>query len=105
MNTLTISNARTLALLCAGAAALAACGSTDDASTEAMPETVEMPADAALEPVAEEPVADPDALVAPTDAAASTPDTGAAQQAGDAAAQVAAEAAAVAEAADDSEGE
>jgi len=105
MNTLTIRNARTMALLGAGAAALAACGSTDDASTEAMPETVEMPADAALEPVAEEPVADPDALAAPTDAAASTPDAGTAQQAGDAAAQVAAEAAAVAEAADDSEGE
>lgn len=105
MNTLTIRNARGMALLCAGAVTLAACGSTDDASTEAMPETVEMPADAALEPVAEEPVADPDALAAPSDAVASTPDTGNTQQAGDAAAEVAAEAAAVAEAADDSEGE
>lgn len=105
MKTLTIRTARGMALLCAGAAMLAACGSTDDASTEAMPETVEMPADAALEPVAEEPVADPDALAPPSDAAASAPDAGTAQQAGDAAAEVAAEAAAVAEAADDSEGE
>ena len=105
MKTLTIRAVRGMALLCASAAVLAACGSTDDASTEAMPETVEMPADAALEPVAEEPVADPDALAAPSDATPSAPDAGTAQQAGDAAAVVAAEAAAVAEAADDSEGE
>ena len=66
------------------ALALAACGSTDDRSTEAMPETVEMPADAALEAVVDEPVAD-DAISAPE------------SEAEDPAADVAAEAAAVAE--------
>ena len=38
--------------------ALAACGSADDASTEAEADTVEIAADEALEPVTEEPVAD-----------------------------------------------
>lgn len=42
----------------AGALVLAACGSSDDASTEAQAETVEMPADEALFDVEEEPVAD-----------------------------------------------
>ena len=36
---------------------LAACGSAEDASTEARPDTVEMPADEALAPIAAEPVA------------------------------------------------
>ena len=39
--------------------ALAACGSNDNASTEAEAETVEVSADEAMAPVAEEPVADP----------------------------------------------
>ncbi|MAW91542.1 MAG: hypothetical protein CL575_06900 [Altererythrobacter sp.] len=43
--------------------ALAACGSNDNASTEAEAETVEVSADEAMAPVAEEPVADPAASV------------------------------------------
>lgn len=42
----------------AGTLALAACGSADDASADAEADTVEMPADAALAGVNEEPVAD-----------------------------------------------
>jgi hypothetical protein len=75
---------------------LAACGSADDASTEATPDTVEMPADDALEAVSDEPVADPQATATDTpeaDAAATT----SVEQAADAAAKVAAEAAAAAE--------
>lgn len=79
---------------------LAACGSSDDASTEAMPDTVEMPADEALEPIAEEPVEDPDAAGPPTDPTESAPDLQTTEEAADAAADVAAEAAAAAEAAD-----
>ncbi len=45
--------------------ALAACGSAEDASTEASPDTVEMPAETALEPITEEPVVDTGAT-APT---------------------------------------
>lgn len=54
---------RKLATLTAltAALALAACGSADDASTEASADTVEMPADSALAPIAEVPVADPSA--------------------------------------------
>lgn len=59
-----------LATLGCTALALAACGSTDDASTEAMPETVEMPADEALAPISEEPVEDPRALEVEDDPAA-----------------------------------
>ena len=43
--------------------ALAACGSADDASTEAEADTVEVAADEAMEPVTEEPVADPAASI------------------------------------------
>ena len=43
--------------------ALAACGSNDNASTEAEAETVEVSADEAMAPVEEEPVADPAASV------------------------------------------
>lgn len=86
------------AVLAGAALMLAACGSADDASTEANADTVEMPADEALTPIVDEAVADPDATA--TDA----PDTDAADEAGaeeaaDAAADVAAEAAAAAEAA------
>ena len=86
--------------LCAPAAltaitlALAACGSADDASTEASADTVEMPADTALAPVSDEPVADPSATA--TDAPDAMP-SGDATAAGDAGAAVAAEAAAAAE--------
>lgn len=47
-----------LAALGTLALALAACGSAEDASTEPSPDTVEVPAEEALEPVTEEPVAD-----------------------------------------------
>jgi hypothetical protein len=69
----------------AGAALLlTACGSADDASTEASADTVEMPADSALAPMSDAPVADPSATA--TDAPAVAPATAA--QAGDAAADV-----------------
>lgn len=89
-----------LAALGGAALLLTACGSADDASTEASADTVEMPADAALAPIAEQPVADPsatatDAPVAVTDAEAEA----GAEEAADAAADVASEAAKAAEAA------
>lgn len=84
-----------------GSLGLAACGSTDDASTEAMPDTVEMPADEALEPITEEPVEDTEALGPPADPADSAPDLQTTEEAADAAADVAAQAAAAAEAAAD----
>lgn len=90
----------TIAVLAGASLALAACGSADDASTEAMPDTVEMPADEALEPIAEEPVEDADALGPPADAGEGAPDLQTTQEAADAAADVAAEAAAAAEAAE-----
>lgn len=80
---------RKLATLTAltAALALASCGSADDASTEASADTVEMPADSALAPVAEVPVADPSATA--TDAPViEAPEPGA-TAAGDAAAAVA----------------
>ena len=40
---------------------LGACSDSDDRSLEAEPESVEMPAEQALEPISEEPVADPEA--------------------------------------------
>ena len=85
---------RKLATLTAlsAALALAACGSADDASTEASADTVEMPADSALAPVADAPLADPSATAtdAPqaADPAAAAPEA-AATAAGDAAAGVA----------------
>jgi hypothetical protein len=85
-----------LAVLAGAALALAACGSADDASTEASADTVEMPADAALAPIGEEPVADPSATATDspvTDAEAEAT----AEESADAAADVAAEAAAAAE--------
>ena len=51
----------------AGALALAACGGADDASIEAEADTVEMPADAALEDVTDEAVADTEAVIVETD--------------------------------------
>jgi hypothetical protein len=84
-----------LFVLAGAALTLAACGSADDASTEASADTVEMPADAALAPISEEPVADPSATA--TDAPDAEATAPAAEQAGDAAADVAAEAVAAAE--------
>lgn len=87
----------TFGTLAVAALMLAACGSSDDASTEATADTVEMPADEALEAISDEPVADPEATAtdAPeTDATAEVT----AEKAADAAADVAAEAAAAAEA-------
>ncbi len=78
---------------------LASCGSSDDASTEALPETVEIPADEALEPIAEEPVVDEEALGPPVDPAETAPDQVTTEAAADAAAEVAADAIAAAEAA------
>jgi hypothetical protein len=88
------------ALAPVAALALAACGSTDDASADAQADTVEMPADEALAPVTETPVEDTAATPAATDEA--TPDADAAADAAgdaavDAAADVAAEAANAAE--------
>ncbi len=81
--------------------ALAACGDTDDASTAAEPDTVEMPADEAMTGVTAEPVADPTAN-ATQEAAAEVEEAAqaTAEQAGENAADVAAraqEAAAAAE--------
>ena len=90
----------TIAVLGGLGLGLAACGSSDDASTEAMPDTVEMPADDALEPVADEPVEDSDAAGPPADPSENAPSLQTAEEAADAAENVAAEAAAAAEAAD-----
>ncbi len=82
----------TIAFASLSAMALAACGSSDDASVEAEADTVEMPANDAMEPVAEEPAADPQAnaveaaTTAPSDAVGNEADA-----AGDAAAAAAAE--------------
>lgn len=74
---------------------LAACGSADDASTEANVDTVEMPADEALSAVDEEPVADPDATATDEPTSEAMAEAAAdAQEAAEAAANVAAEAAA-----------
>ena len=48
-------------LASAGAMTLAACGAADDASIDAEADTVEMPADAALEGVTDAPVEDAEA--------------------------------------------
>lgn len=77
------------ALASFGALALAGCGSSDDASTDAMADDVEVPADEAMAAAGDaSPVADPSAS---EDATEST-----AQQAGDAAAAAAADVAAAA---------
>lgn len=51
------------AVIGAASLALAACGSSDDASSDLEVDTVEIPADEALEPVTEEPVEDPAAVI------------------------------------------
>ncbi|MFM7348161.1 MAG: hypothetical protein ACKO01_01585 [Erythrobacter sp.] len=89
-----MSKRTAFAALSASALMLAACGSSDDASTEASADTVEMPADSALAPINDAPVADPTATA--TDTAAATPEATTTDTA-DAAADVAAKAAAAAE--------
>lgn len=83
-----------IAALAGTALLLTACGSADDASSEASADTVEMPADTALAPIAEEAVADPAAAAtdAPVTDTAAEAEAGA-EQAADAAADVATEAA------------
>lgn len=79
-----------IALAVAATVALAACGSTEDASTEAEADTVEIPADEALTGVDATPVADPAATAAEeaTDEEATTEEA-AIQEAGDKAADTA----------------
>ena len=86
---------KSFAALSASALMLAACGSADDASSEASADTVEMPADSALAPVNDAPVADPS--VTATDAPEAAVPEASATEAGDADAGVAAKAAAAAE--------
>lgn len=85
-----------LAFTGAAALALAACGSADDASVDAEADTVEMPADAALSGVDEEPVDDENAAVEDQQDQAEQAEADVAAAAGDAAADVAAQAAAAA---------
>ncbi|MEL7317612.1 MAG: hypothetical protein AAFN04_03125 [Pseudomonadota bacterium] len=89
----------TIASLSALVLALAACGSAEDAATEASPDTVEMAADEALAPVTEEPVADEDASLDEVEGPAAVSEETATSAADDAAA-VAAEAEAAAAEAD-----
>lgn len=83
-----------LALTAAATIALAACGSTEDASTEAEADTVEMPADVALEEIDVMPVEDPAASVdtgdTATETGASEAEQAQIQEAGDNAADTAA---------------
>ncbi len=81
------------ALTAAATVALAACGSTEDASTEAEADTVEIAADEALADIDEQPVEDPAANVdeaAPTREDMSPSEEAQIQEAGDNAADTAA---------------
>ena len=79
------------------ALALAACGDSDDASEDAMADTVEMPADEAM---ADAPLPVADSTEAAEDAEATAAEEAAAEDAGDAAAAAAADAEAAADAAE-----
>ena len=80
-----------IALTAAASLALAACGSSEDASTEAEADTVEMTADEALTDVEEMPVEDPAANTAPVEMDTASPSEEAeVQEAGDSAADTAA---------------
>ncbi|KZY94785.1 MULTISPECIES: hypothetical protein [unclassified Erythrobacter] len=80
-----------IALTAAASLALAACGSSEDASTEAEADTVEMTADEALTDVEEMPVEDPAASTAPVEMDTASPSEEAEiQEAGDSAADTAA---------------
>lgn len=62
-----------LLLVGVSTAYLAGCGSSDDASLDADADSVEMPADAALEGITEEPVADPAASMSSQEEAEDEP--------------------------------
>lgn len=80
-----------IVMTAAATLALAACGSTEDASTEAEADTVEMPAEEALTDVEEMPVEDPAATVEDADPEDMSPSEEAQiQEAGDKAADTAA---------------
>lgn len=80
-----------IALTAAASLALAACGRSEDASTEAEADTVEMTADEALTDVEEMPVEDPAANTAPVEMDTASPSEEAEiQEAGDSAADTAA---------------
>lgn len=80
-----------IALTAAASLALAACGSSEDASTEAEADTVEMTADEALTDVEEMPVEDPAANTAPVEMDTASPsEETEIQEAGDSAADTAA---------------
>ena len=80
-----------IALTAAASRALAACGSSEDASTEAEADTVEMTADEALTDVEEMPGEDPAANPAPVEMDTASPSEEAEiQEAGDSAADTAA---------------
>lgn len=80
-----------IALTVAASLALAACGSSEDASTEAEADTVEMTADEALTDIEEMPVEDPAANTAPVEMDTASPSEEAEiQEAGDSAADTAA---------------
>jgi len=93
MNKFTTAAFASLAVL-----ALSACGSSDDASVEAEADTVEMPANDAMEAVVETPVEDTQANAVETAPApaATDPVANEADAAGEAAAAAAADVAAVA---------
>lgn len=91
-----------MATLGAAGLALAACGSSDDASSDLEVDSVEMPANEPLEAIEEEPVEDTAAQIGPVETpAAVSQET--ASKAADRAETVAAEAAAAAEAAEAAE--
>ena len=77
-----------IAAVAATSLALAACGSADDASTEAEADTVEVAADEAMDGVAEEPVAD-DAAAMEEDTGPSAAEVSSVEAAGDSAAATA----------------
>lgn len=80
-----------IALTAAASLALAACGSSEGASSEAEADTVEMTADEALTDVEEMPVEDPAANTAPVEMDTASPSEEAEiQEAGDSAADTAA---------------
>lgn len=89
-----------LASLGALSLVLAACGSAEDAATEASPDTVEMAADEALEPVTLEPVEDEDADLDAVEGPDAVSEEDAANAADDAASVAAQAEAAAAEAED-----
>ena len=88
-----------LALLGGASLALAACGSSESASTEATADTVEVPSDEALESVTEEPAEDTAANEGPPDAGTGETPAPVTQEAAEAAAEKAAAVAKQAEAA------